>query len=164
MATAQDVRARVATLIGREPAGFQEVAVADADGSPVVVRVASLVGGKPFPTLYWLVDPELVYRIDQAEAEGLIHRLQAQVDADPKLQRQIIADHHAHIERRESFLTESCRIQIAEQGFGATFERRGIGGIGNFRRIRCLHTWYAAHLVVPNTVGAMLDAWWEDER
>ena len=30
-------------------------------------------------------------------------------------------------------------------------------------RIRCLHTWYAAHLVVPNTIGAMLDDWWREQ-
>ena len=41
-------------------------------------------------------------------------------------------------------------------------DRQGIGGIGDFKRIRCFHTWYAAHLVAPNTVGAMLDTWWAE--
>ncbi len=162
MTVTPHTRAQVADLLGRDPVGLQAIAVAAPDGRPVVIRVASLVGGKPFPTLFWLVDPELIYRIDQAEASGLIHRFQARLDADPELRARIVADHEAHIALRSSYLTQSCRDQIAEQGFSAAPERRGIGGIGNYRRIRCLHTWYAAHLVVPNTIGEMLDDWWRE--
>ena len=49
--------ARIAQLLGREPRGLEEVAVAHPDGEPVVIRVASLVAEKPFPTLFWLVAP-----------------------------------------------------------------------------------------------------------
>ncbi len=160
MAVTPHTRAQVAALLGRDPLGLEAVAVEAADGSPIVIRVASIVGGKPFPTLFWLVDPGLIYRIDQAEATGLIHRFQARLDADSKLRARIVADHEAHIALRNSYLSQVCRNQIAERGFRAALEQRGIGGIGNYRRIRCLHTWYAAHLVVPNTVGAMLDDWW----
>ncbi len=163
MSVTPHTRARVAALLGREPLGFQAIEVAATDGQPIVIRVASLVAGKPFPTLFWLVDPELTYRIDQAEAAGVIHCFQAQLDADSTLRAQVVADHEAHITLRNSYLTQNCRNQIAELGFSEALERRGIGGIANFRRIRCLHTWYAAHLVVPNTIGAMLDAWWQDQ-
>jgi hypothetical protein len=30
--------------------------------------------------------------------------------------------------------------------------------------VRCLHTYYAAHLVRPNTIGAMLDEYWLQEE
>jgi len=40
----------------------------------------------------------------------------------------------------------------------AALEERGIGGIAESTRIRCLHTWYAAHLVEPNTIGALIDS------
>lgn len=163
MAVTPHTRAQVANLIGRDPLGLEAVAVAAADSSPVVVRVASIVRGKPFPTLFWLVDPNLIYRIDQAEAAGLIDRLQAKVDTDANLRTQIVADHEAHIALRNSYLTPIQRAQIAELGFSAALQQRGIGGIGNYARIRCLHTWYAAHLVVPNTIGAMLDACWQAE-
>ncbi len=53
------VRARVAALLGRDPRGLEAIAVAAADGSPMVIRVASLVDDTPFPTLFWLVDPGL---------------------------------------------------------------------------------------------------------
>ena len=49
-------------------------------------------------------------------------------------------------------------------GFGEVLSHTGIGGIADFTRIRCLHTWYAAHLVVPNTVGELLDQWWLEQE
>lgn len=155
-------RARVTSLLGREPRGLRAIAASSPAGEPMVIRVASLVDGKPFPTLFWLVDPALCYRIDRAEAGGLIARLQAQVDADPALQAAMARDHAAHIALRAGFLDPAERQQLEGLGFAAVMRERGIGGIADFTRIRCLHTWYAAHLVVPNTVGKLLEAWWRD--
>ncbi|MFV0277301.1 MAG: DUF501 domain-containing protein [Parahaliea sp.] len=150
-------RAEITALLGREPRGLQAVAVAAEDGSPRVVRVASLVDGKPFPTLFWLVDRALNYRIDGAEAGGLIARLQARVDADADLQAAMVSDHRAHITLRDSFIGAGERAELARLGFADVLEQRGIGGIADFGRIRCLHTWYAAHLVTANTIGALVD-------
>ncbi|MBN7796228.1 DUF501 domain-containing protein [Parahaliea mediterranea] len=155
--------AEVARLLGREPRGLEAIAVTAPDGSPRVIRVASLVDDKPFPTLFWLVDAQLNYRIDQAEAGGLIARLQARIDADPELQRALRADHAAHIALRDSYITPVLRARIEALGFTAVLARRGIGGIEDFTRIRCLHTWYAAHLVVANTVGKLVDAYFQEQ-
>lgn len=154
--------ARVAALLGRAPRGLEELALTAADGAPMVIRVASLVDDKPFPTLFWLVDSALCYRIDQVEAAGLIKQLQQRIDADPVLQLAMAADHRAHIALRASYISPACQERLDALGFGAVLAGKGIGGIADFSRIRCLHTWYAAHLVVPNTVGALLDDWWRD--
>jgi hypothetical protein len=154
---------QVAALLGREPRGLEAIAVAGPAGEPRVIRVASLVEDKPFPTLFWLVDPDLCYRIDQQEATGLIARFQAQIDADPELCRGLREDHRAHIALREGFMSPSVRRRLQELNFAEALAGRGIGGIANFTRIRCLHTWYGAHLVVPNTVGRMLDDWWSQQ-
>jgi hypothetical protein len=154
---------QVTELLGRPPRGLEEVVVQGDAGAPVVIRVASLVDDKPFPTLFWLVDPALCYRIDQNEAGGLIKQFQQRIDADDALQRAMRADHLAHIALRESYMQPSLRQRLHELGFGAALTDKGIGGIANFAHIRCLHTWYGAHLVVPNTVGTMLDAWWESQ-
>jgi hypothetical protein len=106
------------------------------------------------------VDADLGYRIDQAEAGGLIARLQAAVDADPELQAGMRVDHERHIALRDSYISASDRRRLAELGFADVLSGKGIGGLGRFDRIRCLHTWYAAHLVEPNTVGRLLDAYW----
>ena len=153
--------AQVTELLGRKPRGLRAIAVTRDDGMPQVIRVASLVDGKPFPTLYWLVDPELNYRIDQLEAGGLIKRLQQSVDSDPVLQTAMRQDHRAHIRQRDSFLSEDERRELQATGFTAVMAERGIGGIADFSRIRCLHTWYAAHLVEANTIGRLLDSHWE---
>jgi hypothetical protein len=72
-------------------------------------------------------------------------------------------DNLAHIALRESYLGEMTRERLAVLGFGGVLASKGVGGIGDFTRIRCLHTWYAAHLVVPNTVGRLLDQYWAGE-
>lgn len=163
MAVTAEQRQRVAELLGREPRGLEAIAVSDERGEPRVIRVASLVAGKPFPTLFWLVDAALGYRIDQVEAGGLIAEFQMRVDRDPALQAAMAADHRAHIALRDSYLTDALRAEMTRLGYLDVLSGRGIGGIGDFRHIRCLHTWYAAHLVVPNTIGRMLDQHWSSD-
>ena len=71
-------------------------------------------------------------------------------------------DHLAHITLRNGYMSAAIRQRLAELGYSDVFNSKGIGGIADFSRIRCLHTWYAAHLVVPNTVGRLLDEWWRE--
>ncbi len=130
----------------------------------MVIRVASLVDGAPFPNLFWLIDAALVYRIDCDEAGGLIHRLQKQVDADPGLQGSMLSDHRAHIKLRNCYMSQAIKAQLCAANYYPVLQQRGIGGIADFGRIRCLHTWYAAHLVEPNTIGRMLDQYWANEE
>lgn len=152
-----DQRRRVDELLGRSARGLRTIPVSGADGEPVVIQVASLVDGKPFPTLFWLVDPDLAYRIDRLEAGGLIAVLQSRIDASHELQAAMREDHRAHIALRNRLMPAAERERLMQLGFYDSLQQRGIGGIENFTRIRCLHTWYAAHLVVPNTVGRLLD-------
>ncbi|MFT4822536.1 MAG: hypothetical protein ACJAUG_001652 [Halioglobus sp.] len=154
------MEAQVETLLGRAPRGLQEVPVMSPGGDPMVIRVASLVDRKPFPTMYWLIDKDLCYRIDREEAGGLIQRLQAQVDADSVLQSAMVKDHAAHVKLRNSYLSDSIKAQLEALNFFDVLQTRGIGGIEDPVRIRCLHTWYAAHLVVGNIIGALLDDHW----
>ena len=146
--------------LGRAPRGLRAVAVSDGHGNPVVIRVASIVDGRPFPTLFWLIDPAINLQIDREEAGGAIAALQRLVDDDPSLRKRMAADHREHIALRDSYLTVADREALAGGGFEAALSGRGIGGIADPARIRCLHTWYAAHLVVPNTIGRLLDQRW----
>ena len=152
-----DKRARVAVLLGREPRGLRAISVADTRGEPLVIRVASVVDEKPFPTLYWLVGAELCLRIDRLEAAGWIARLQDRVDVSKTLQQAMHDDHACHRKERLRFLSDAERQLLSEKGMQAALDERGIGGISEPTRIRCLHTWYAAHLVTPNTIGQLVD-------
>jgi hypothetical protein len=148
--------------LGREPRGLRAVAYRDGYGQPGVIRVASVVDGKPFPTLFWLLDPVLCLRIDREEAGGAIALLQERVDAAQALRASMYRDHAAHIVLRDRFLSPGERRQLEDSGRMAALTERGIGGIADFQRIRCLHTWYAAHLVVPNTIGRLVDGIWAE--
>lgn len=160
MSVSPEKTVEVAQLLGREPRGLEAVAVASEEGRPQVIRVAALVEEKPFPTLFWLIDRDLNYRIDREEARGLIAQFQARIDTDETLRTAMLSDHQAHITLRDSYINDALRAQMQSLGFEDVFATKGIGGIADFSRIRCLHTWYAAHLVVPNTVGTLLDDYW----
>ena len=159
----ESLRLAVAHRLGREPRGLRDVPVRDAAGEPMVIRVASVVDGKPFPTLYWLIDPALKLRLDREEAGGTIAELQGEVDGSERLREQLAADHRRHIEDRLAHITPEERAALERNGMWRAVAERGIGGIADFSRIRCLHTWYAAHLVVPNTIGDLLDRRWAGE-
>lgn len=154
---------QVKLLLGREPRGLSAIAVRSNDDSPMVIQVASLVDGKPFPTLFWLIDKRINYAIDQVEATGLIAHFQQEVDADQSLQASMADDHRQYIQLRQQFISEDMNQDIERMGFSDALSTRGIGGIADFQRIRCLHTYYAAHLVSPNTVGRMLEAHWREQ-
>jgi len=134
--------------------------VVDGQGGPMVIRVASVVDGKPFPTLFWLLDPHLCLRIDREEAGGTIAALQREFDSSSRLRARAERDHRAHIALRLSYLSDEEQALLEERGQWAAISERGIGGIADFSRVRCLHTWYAAHLVESNIVGELLDARW----
>jgi len=150
--------AQIATLLGRAPRGLEAIAVRNATGDPAVIRVASLVDDKPFPTLFWLVDSELNYRLDQLEASGLIRQLQQQVHADETLRASLAEDHRRYIALREQYMSPSIKQRLEALGYYQALQRRGIGGIADFSCIRCLHTHYAAHLFESNTLGRWLDS------
>ncbi|MEP4484373.1 MAG: DUF501 domain-containing protein [Halioglobus sp.] len=153
----------ITRLLGREPRGLRDVPVVSDSGKPQVIRVASIVDGKPFPTLFWLIDPAICLRIDRDEAGGLIAVFQARVDSEPELRAQMVEDHRSHIALRDSYLSDEERQVLDGSGFDVALTSRGIGGIADFGRIRCLHTWYGAHLVHPNTIGRMLDEYWASD-
>jgi len=150
-------RRRVATLLGRDPRGLRAIPVFDGEGDPLVIRVASIVDGKPFPTLYWLVGSDICLRIDRLEAAGAIAELQRCVDASGVLRSAMLEDHARHRKERAGFLSSEERQVLQARGMQAALDERGIGGIAEPDRIRCLHTWYAAHLVTPNAVGRLVD-------
>ena len=147
----------VAKRLGREPRGFCDVAAFNAEGLPASIRVSSIIDGKPFPTLYWLIDAELSLNIDRLEAAGWIARVQSEIDVNALFRQRMQQDHDAHITLRDGYLLDEERELLASKNMLSALSKRGIGGISEPDRIRCFHTWYAAHMVVPNCVGEVVD-------
>ncbi len=127
MAAADDVAALTARL-GREPQAEFDVVVRDADGAPVVVRNAPFTRhGRPMPTRYWLVDPELNLRVSRLEAAGGVRAAQAAVDPEA-----LRATHLAYAAERDA------AIPTNHTG------PRPSGGVGGTRAgVKCLHAHYA---------------------
>ena len=151
----------VTQQLGRPAAGFREVVCRRPDGTPSVIRVDSFVVNRPFPTLFWLTDVELDREIGMLESRGLTSEFQNRIDADSNLQNALRNDNLAHIKLRESYMTEEIRAAIENLNCFEEFQNKGIGGNANFSRVRCLHCHVAAHLVVPNTIGRMLEQHFE---
>ena len=147
----------VTERLGREPRGFCDVSAFNTQGEPAVIRVSSVVDGKPFPTLFWLIDADISLKIDRLEAAGWIARLQRDVDNSATLQEQMELAHEAHKRLRETFLSEAERTLLTDRGMMSALSDRGIGGIKEPGRIRCFHTWYAAHMVETNCIGSAVD-------
>ena len=147
----------VTKRLGREPRGFRDVAAFNAEGLPASIRVSSIVDGNPFPTLYWLIDAELSLNIDRLEAAGWIARVQSEIATNAVFRQRMQQDHNAHVALRNWYLLDEEREILTSKNMLAALSKRGIGGISEPDRIRCFHTWYAAHMVVPNCVGEIVD-------
>jgi len=118
---------QVARLLGRPPAGPFVVAMRRRDGTPAVIENAPLLDdGRPMPTLYWLVDPELREAVSRVEAAGGVRQAGEAVAAD-----RVANAHERYAARRDSLLPVDHRGPSPSGGVGGT--RRGV---------KCLH----AHL------------------
>jgi hypothetical protein len=116
----------VGRLLGRPPAGDFQVIVRRSDGSPVVIRNdPHLRDGTPMPTMYWLVDPDLVAAVGRIESHGGVKRLEGLVD-----ETQLAAAHAEYARLRRDLIVRTDR-PAPEGGVGGT--RTGV---------KCLH----AHL------------------
>lgn len=121
----------VAGFIGRKPAGQFSVIVRRADNLPAVIKNAPLMfDGTPMPTLYWLVDPDLVREVGVIESSGGVDRAEAEVD-----EVALRACHRRYEDERNSLLPPNWQGPIPSGGVGGT--RRGV---------KCLHAHYAYFL------------------
>ena len=127
----EDDLAKVASLLGREPAGDFEVVVRDSSGCPAVIRNAPILGdGRPMPTRYWLVDEQLRRLVGRLESEGGVRAAEAAVDAT-----ELAEAHDRYATERDAAVPEGHRGPRPSAGVGGT--RRGV---------KCLHAHYAWHL------------------
>lgn len=107
----------------------------------------------PFPTLYWLAEIELIKHISHVERDGWIKRFEARIAEDPELTARMRDDHQRYIAQRWELLEEADR-EAAER---LELKVRGIGGLLDHGKIKCLHLHYAHHLADRNTVGELLE-------
>lgn len=143
--------------LGRAPRGTESVAAVDGDGTPLVLRMAPIVGEAPFPTLYWLCSERLKVAISHLEAAGVIKQLEQRLAEDADFLAAYHQNHRDYVTARWAWMSEAQRADVARRGYTHVLTERGIGGITNWNRVRCLHTQYAHHLGSHNAIGQWLD-------
>jgi len=147
----------IAEQLGRAPRGIEALAATDGDGTPLVLRMAPIVDGKPFPTLYWLSSERLKVELSHIEAAGVIKQLEARLQEDEAFRQAYHASHRDYIDARWQLMSEAQRAQVEQLGYAEVLRTRGIGGIANHDQVRCLHTQYAHHLCGNNVIGQWVD-------
>lgn len=136
-------------LAARCPAGHPAVIV----NHPILVKSGRIA---PFPTLYWLSCPELRRIVSRLEMGGLIQQLDDRLADDDELAAALHLDHQRYIQQRWQLLSEEERIQVRDAGLQNMLLERGIGGLGHWRSVKCLHLHLAHHLADHNVLGSIL--------
>ena len=129
-AVSADDQARVASVLGRMPAGTFKVVARRADGQPTVIENEPLLrDGTPMPTRFWLVDPDLRAQVGRLESGGGVREAEASVDP-----ARLAECHRRYAQDRDAMIPAGWTGP------------RPTGGVGGTRQgVKCLH----AHL-----------AWW----
>jgi hypothetical protein len=146
-------RRTVERQIGRPPRGVFDVVVRCSYRYPQVIRVHPLVGGKPFPTLFWLTCPHLCKGIDHLEADGWVKRLESQIASDPALRSAMHAAHRRTMEMRIRLLSADSEAGRDDRALWKGLQERGIGGLADWDRLKCLHLHAAQALADENPAG-----------
>lgn len=146
----------VARQLGRTPRGAFTVSVRCSYEYPQVIRVHPVVAGKPFPTLYWLTCPFLSKEIGHLEAAGWVKQLEVLMLEQPDLRRTMHEAHQRICEQREQLLSSEEKAALAADGTLVGLDGRGIGGISDWDRLKCLHLHAAHALADDNPVGDLV--------
>jgi hypothetical protein len=143
----------IARQMGRAPRGEYTIARRCARGHPQVLRVPPVVDGKPFPTLYWLTCPFLCRAASELEALGWVRRLEERLAAEAELRAALDRADGEYVAARRALLPMEEGRELAKCGQLRELEARGIGGIADRRRLKCLHLHVAHALVGRNPIG-----------
>lgn len=145
--------------LGREPRGIKGIVVRNHNNKPEVIQVASVVEKKPFPTVFWLVCPDINYQIDQLESVGVIEQMQQLILSKPELKIHLEEIHKAYARKRSELMSYDEKTFLEKHGYLDGLNCRGVGGVMDFSRIRCLHMFYAFHKVIPNQIGKIINSY-----
>ena len=146
----------IAAQLGREARGLLKVERRCPYGYPQVILVYPLIEEKPFPTTFWLTCPFLAEEIDHLEEEGWIKKMETILREDTRLNARLQRAHRAYIEERMHLLSVEDRRFLADSGMSVSLLEKGIGGIADFNRVKCLHLHVAHALARENPIGEIV--------
>ncbi|MBH47220.1 MAG: hypothetical protein CME71_03515 [Halobacteriovorax sp.] len=144
--------------LGRAPVGALEVMARDCEHQPAVLKVDPFPNNRPFPSLYWLTSPILHKAIADIERTAWIKDFENEIipNNEDFLSR-IQNDNELYRDLRWALFKSLHDENSIEEKYLKVIRETGIGGIQNFKRVRCLHMHYAFHVVHGGLVGEELD-------
>jgi len=146
----------IARQMGRAPRGEYAIARRCVHGHPQVLRVPPVVDGKPFPTLYWLTCPFLCRAVSELEELGWVRRLEGRLAAEAELRAALDRADGEYVAARRELLSVEEERELARRGQLRELEVRGIGGIADRTRLKCLHLHVAHALAERNPIGEIV--------
>ncbi|MCK5828084.1 DUF501 domain-containing protein [Candidatus Bipolaricaulota bacterium] len=149
-------RVVITAQLGRAPRGTFFVSVRCSYGYPQVIRVHPMIDGKPFPTLYWLTCPFLSREIGHLEAAGWVKQLEARMAEDSELRSAMHRAHRSTCNQRNQLLSADEKAALVAEATLVGLEGRGIGGIADWDRLKCLHLHAAHALADVNPIGSIV--------
>jgi hypothetical protein len=161
MVTSRDLKI-IELQIGRKPRGVLNVERRCCHGYPKVIQVYPLLE-EPFPTTFWLTCPKATKRISEIEHQGYIKKLEKLISQDEALRKRYYKNHRDYIKERWRLLSEEDKDLLQKKGLAQVL-KKGIGGIEDFNRLKCLHLHYAHHLARENVIGEWLERSFEIEE
>ncbi|WP_412473658.1 DUF501 domain-containing protein [Halobacteriovorax sp. YZS-1-1] len=153
-ATKEDIE-KIESFLKREARGVLEISARTKEGAPASLKVSPVVDKVPFPTIYWLVDPIVYKKISHLEGQGFTKELQNKINNSEELQEKVKSIHESYRDERIELFKE-LNLELPENMMPMITEN-GIGGLRDFHHLRCLHMFYAYHLVRPHIIGDMID-------
>jgi hypothetical protein len=149
-------RELIARQMGRAPRGEYVIARRCVYGRPQVLRVPPVVEEKPFPTLYWLTCPFLCRAVSELEGQGWVRRLEARLAVEVELRVALDRADAEYVAARRKLLSMEEERELARRGQLRELETRGIGGIADRTRLKCLHLHVAHALAGQNPIGELV--------
>jgi len=119
-------------------------------GFPQVIESSLISDGRPFPTLFWLTCPFLKEEVSRLESKGMISHFEKRIEHDKSFATAFFDAHHETTLLKEKIL---CEASVSEESRRLILDR-GIGGIRNLKKVKCLHLHLANYLGgIDNPVG-----------
>ncbi len=108
----------------------------------VVLNLPTRDGKIWFPTVFWLTCPYLHYEISRLENMGLIKYLETKIENSVWMQKEFLEDQRRCMIIKNEFFSF---LKVLDPN-GTFFFKRGIGGVTNLKKVKCLHLHYAFFL------------------
>ncbi len=118
-------------------------------GFPQVILNLPTKDGKVwFPTIFWLTCPYLHHILSEIENMGMIKKIEMLIENSVWFRREFLKDQRICMEKREELFSF---LKIWDP-YGRFFFKRGIGGVTNYQKVKCLHLHYAFFLAMDRGV------------